>query len=455
MVFLTFSIGDDSYHDFATQTVNSAINQGYDTFVLTDKPDLYPNSKTLLYEKEKFSYHDKLDAVEWVYSMGYKQILYLDADIIVNDIVFFNDVKKIEFNDGINYTRSGIPKDLESHLNEKHLSNYRTKLDENFKLNYSEIPSIFEDIFVFNFEKVDPSQFFKYFKKLRDLKHESDIQTDNQRYGDQEGYSISIASKLSLMPCQISDSLRTLSSTHLLASNYTYDGIIKSIMAEVSFIFPYRKDSIEREQNFSTCLNYYKRYFNDSEFIISEQGEKRTIFHHSGYNYTFEELPLPHNQSRTINQGIRLSDKKIVCVIDSDIILINHYNIYLAVKEIFQNKIDYCLPYLECVDLPGFMFRGPWGGYCIGGIYVVDRNKFIEIGLNDEEYRGWGREDDDRHQRMLDNGFRFKRHHGNIVHMYHPPQENIKESAEKNLIRLRNYTDGNGNTNEVQKDKLI
>lgn len=455
MVFLTFSIGDESYHDFAKQTIKTAIDCGLETFVLTDKPELYPNSIVMRYENEKFSYHDKMNAVEWVYNLGFKKIIYLDADLIVKNNSFFNDIKTINFLDGINYTRNGIPKDLESHLNEKHLSNYRTKLDENFQINYSEIPSIFEDIFLFNFENISPNQFFVEFKKVRDLKHESDVQTSNERYGDQEGYTISIASKLSSLPCQISDELKNISSQYLLATNYTYDGIIKPIMSEVSFIFPYRKDSIEREQNFSTCLNYYKRYFNDSEFIISEQGDKRTIHHHNGYKYTYEELPLPHNQSRTINQGIRLSDKKIVCVIDSDIILINHYNIYLAVKEIFQNKIDYCLPYLECVDLPGFMFRGPWGGYCIGGIYIVDRKKFNDIGLNDEGYCGWGREDDDRHQRMLNNGFRFKRLHGNIVHMYHPPQENIKESAERNLIRFRNNTDGNSYFDKTQTDKLI
>jgi hypothetical protein len=114
-----------------------------------------------------------------------------------------------------------------------------------------------------------------------------------------------------------------------------------------------------------------------------------------------------------------------------------------------MDKLDYCLPYIDCIDLPNFEYRKPWGTNCIGGIFLIDRQKFIEVGMNDERFEGWGREDDERHQRLLKSNFKFKREYGTIVHMHHPHQSNINGSAEINLGLLNSNKNDNSNINQI------
>jgi predicted glycosyltransferase involved in capsule biosynthesis len=136
-------------------------------------------------------------------------------------------------------------------------------------------------------------------------------------------------------------------------------------------------------------------------------------------------------------------------VVDVDIILLNYMNIYDAVKEIFKQNIDYCLPYNECVDLPNFEYRRPWGKECIGGIFIIDRDKFIQSGMNDESFEGWGREDDARHEKLLKLGLKFERKYGYIIHMNHPMQSNLVETAENNMKILNQLRNDIGDINQI------
>jgi hypothetical protein len=105
------------------------------------------------------------------------------------------------------------------------------------------------------------------------------------------------------------------------------------------------------------------------------------------------------------------------------------------------------IPYTECVDLPDFDFRRPWGRLCIGGIFIIDREKFISTGMNDESFEGWGREDDARHEKLIGSGVEFRRYNGNIVHLWHPPQKSKGSSAETNMGILNKIRDGISNSN--------
>ena len=448
-VFLTFAYGEDMYYKFGLKLINQFKAHGYDTFICTERDDLFPGIKHIPYNQKKFSYHHKILAIEYLYNMGYEKILYMDSDLIVNDERFFDELEMVYFDKGLNFTRNGIPKNLEEFIVEKKADVYSNKIKKFDFGEPSSIQSIWEDILFFNFQEFDGSKFFNRFIELMDIKHEADIEDLSwKRYGDQEGYAIGIASKLSGFSCYINHEFKGLTK-FLRAANYSYDDKeLVSILTDVDFIFPFRHDSDKRKENLIRVLEDYKTYCWHSGFIVSEQGVEQTVGI-DGFNYVFTKKELPHNQSKCINDGIKLSNKKYVCVVDSDIILLSYHNIHEAIKLMFLEELDYCLPYTECYDLPKFKVRRPWGGLCIGGIYIVDREKFITAGMNNEEFVGWGREDDERHHRLINLGFKFKRYGGTIIHLEHPEQEELIKTGKSNLDLLKNITNDNSNFNEV------
>ena len=69
--------------------------------------------------------------------------------------------------------------------------------------------------------------------------------------------------------------------------------------------------------------------------------------------------------------------------------------------------------------------------------------------MNDESFEGWGREDDARHEKLINLGIRFKRKYGYIIHMEHPMQVNLVETAENNMNILNKLRNDNGNINQI------
>lgn len=223
----------------------------------------------------------------------------------------------------------------------------------------------------------------------------------------------------------------------------------------IQFIFPYRKDSVGREKNLDKVTKFYTEKFPNEKFLVVEVGDEKT------YNGTlpsiFQKQSLPHNQAKTINFGIENSTEDVLCIVDSDIILLEHENIRLAHDLILSKKYQYILPYEHCYDLPNFKRRngnhemGGSDGKCIGGIWMVDKKTFQKLGMMSTKYVGWGSEDDYRHY-LLSSSVKWMRFMGTILHLYHPIQKNRNEFARINKQHLKNDI---SNFNQIQKNTLI
>lgn len=96
----------------------------------------------------------------------------------------------------------------------------------------------------------------------------------------------------------------------------------------IQFLFPYRRDSVERENNLNEVLQFYKSKFPNEKFLVVEVGDEKT--YNGDIPSVFQKQPLPHNQSKTINFGIENSTEDVLCIVDSDIILLEYENIRLA-----------------------------------------------------------------------------------------------------------------------------
>jgi glycosyltransferase involved in cell wall biosynthesis len=223
----------------------------------------------------------------------------------------------------------------------------------------------------------------------------------------------------------------------------------------IQFLFPYRKDSIERENNLNEVLQFYKSKFPNEKFLVVEVGDEKT--YNGDIPSIFQNQPLPHNQSKTINFGIENATEDILCIVDSDIILLDYENIRLGQSSILSKRYQYILPYEHFYDLPNFKRRvgnhqmGGSDGKCIGGIWMVDRKAFQKLGMMNTKYEGWGSEDDYRHY-LLSKSVKWMRFMGTVLHLYHPLQKDRNKFAKINKQHLDNDI---SNFNKIQKNTLI
>lgn len=74
----------------------------------------------------------------------------------------------------------------------------------------------------------------------------------------------------------------------------------------------------------------------------------------------------------------------------------------------------------------------------VGGGFFAQKESYIEAGMENEKFYGWGREDGERINRWKKLGYRYERINGPLFHLTHergvnsrfhsPNQDNIKSS---------------------------
>ena len=62
----------------------------------------------------------------------------------------------------------------------------------------------------------------------------------------------------------------------------------------------------------------------------------------------------------------------------------------------------------------------------VGGAFIIDLNKFNEIGKMNEEFYGWGLEDGEFYYRSINNKLKIYRSNGPLYHLTHPRDLNGK-----------------------------
>ena len=95
--FCTIVYGE-KYNKLSKKLIEQITGLGHTIYVLTDLPDELPNDNKIIkikYEKEYFSFHEKLRIVKECLKT-FETAIFLDSDVVllnINDLSFFNDIK--------------------------------------------------------------------------------------------------------------------------------------------------------------------------------------------------------------------------------------------------------------------------------------------------------------------------------------------------------------------------
>ena len=235
-------------------------------------------------------------------------------------------------------------------------------------------------------------------------------------------------------------------------------------MGDVTIVIPIRVDSSIRIANLVTIIRLYSDLEN-IHFIIREADNLQRLHIEESeridYSFCRDNNPVFHH-THYRNEMIKLAKTPIVIVWDVDV-LVPEEQLYKAVNDIRNRHAVLSYPYDGiCYSLSSDIsnnFRDTldwgtllsekekyltmFGQLTVGGIFVVNREKYIQAGMENESFIGWGPEDIERLKRLTILNLPVSRVAGCIYHLYHPRKLNSgyvgqsqNLSAKKELLRI-------------------
>lgn len=223
-------------------------------------------------------------------------------------------------------------------------------------------------------------------------------------------------------------------------------------LTDTTFIIPVRIDSMIRLENLLMSVDSIVRYFRTRILILEASSYQNEIIpsliKDDTVKYTFlvDKDPVFY-KTKYLNILAKQVDTPLVCIWDADVIL-DHLQILDAVKQLRTRTSDVAYPYdgnfLDTSDILRehywlhrdldflkkhqakmnslYTVEGVIGA--VGGAVFAQTEKYLQAGMENEDFYGWGLEDGERHYRWLSFGYRIYRSEGCLFHLSHPRDQN-------------------------------
>ena len=229
-------------------------------------------------------------------------------------------------------------------------------------------------------------------------------------------------------------------------------------MENVTFVIHTRIDGKERLANFDFCIHFLRSNFNAQIIVVEVDISTKVEDRKSSFQHVFvKSNDHLFNRTRATNIGVRDYVKtKFVCLLDMDVFL--DPQIYIdAVKLLDTHSLVY--PFCGVFyDIPQHyntnyaLTMADVDTSCIkllntdsvGGLQFVRTEDFINAGMTNELFIGWGYEDREFYERFKNLGYSIARTDNHVYHFSHPRSYNsdgrsphIKEN-EREYNKVRN-----------------
>ena len=211
--------------------------------------------------------------------------------------------------------------------------------------------------------------------------------------------------------------------------------------------FRYKADRISLLRRTLDWVNTFK----DVEVILVEQDKHSKIEHlNLSCKHIFVKSDKPYNRSWAFNVALRRANSDVIVFGDSDLIM-NQEQLINAIKGL--KDYDMISPYNKVVDLTPQESgqatenilkidrdgRGQNDNQKInisGGIAIFKRESIVKIGGWNENFVGWGAEDDEITIRVK-KYLKWAEAEGSCYHLYHDRPAPDKNDYNKNLNLLK------------------
>lgn len=228
-------------------------------------------------------------------------------------------------------------------------------------------------------------------------------------------------------------------------------------LKDTTFNIPLRFDSKERQENVELVIDYLNTFFKTQVTICEESVQPRFEYLKKKgcrYVYVQSNSPVLH-RTKCLNLLTDISSTPIICNCDSDVLFkVDQY--VDAVENIRKNSFDGCFPYggkfydtprkfipliRESLSLDAVQEKNCrlLNSRSLGGAIFWRKQAFIEGGMENEKFLGWGYEDNELILRFKRLGYRIGRTEGDLFHLHHPRRSiNSFNSFRKTMGYLKN-----------------
>ena len=217
-------------------------------------------------------------------------------------------------------------------------------------------------------------------------------------------------------------------------------------LSNVTFLIPYRYDSPDRLRNVKACVSYLNAHF-ITNIIVMEEAPERTLHDLPAnvvYQFVANPSPLMH-RTRMLNDMCKMSKTPIIALMDTDVFFIPS-QLWDAQQLIRSNQFDMVYPYggrfMNYIEpqISQIIVSNSLDGIneshghqihpnSLGGCILLDKSKFIEGGMENQNHISWGWEDNCRLQRFGTLGYRITRVPGILYHLNHASSTNSANTS--------------------------
>lgn len=211
---------------------------------------------------------------------------------------------------------------------------------------------------------------------------------------------------------------------------------------DVTFVFPIRLDSIDRLENLLEVISFINNNFETYIHVLEASNYNNNLLSRlfpKGILYTFvKDYDPVFHRTHYINQLVKKTDTDIVAVWDSDVLVCKE-QLLKAIELIRKHEADFALPYknkfldtsefvrelyFQTKDMNDLMeneskMKELYAPDSVGGGFLANRKAYLNSGLENEFFYGWGREDGERVNRWHTLGYKLVQVDGCMYHLTH------------------------------------
>jgi len=228
-------------------------------------------------------------------------------------------------------------------------------------------------------------------------------------------------------------------------------------LTDVTFTIPVKFDSNDRKRNLATIVGYLLKNFN-TNIIILEDGPHHAVQdvlseYNKKYTHIFVKKTNNDLMHRTMYLNFMAKEAKTPIIVNYDTDVLLPIDQYVKSVDLIRNGIaDGVYPYAgKFINIEGqlqelviknksLMGITESSGRCLaensyGGCVFWNKDKFIQGGMENENFISWGPEDLERYIRFTKMGYKIQRIPGVLYHLNHQKSlnsANMQHSAFQN-----------------------
>ena len=215
---------------------------------------------------------------------------------------------------------------------------------------------------------------------------------------------------------------------------------MKIDLKDITFTIPFKKDTDQRLENLLTIINYLKKYF-ITNIMVWEQDSERKFPEIEDVKYNFiKTSDYILLRTKMLNDMCKKSSTPFIANYDTDVILpIQQY--VNAISLLRKKQADAVFPYgggfynfigenrkfiIDNVSIGSLTEHNGHLNHpqSVGGVLLWNKQKYIEGGMENENFKSWGYEDNERVIRFTKLGYNIVRIPGILYHLDHPTSVN-------------------------------